>query len=501
MPSSATILIAEDSLTQALKIRYLLEEKGYRTRAASNGAMALQMMKEERPDILISDIVMPEMDGYELCAAVKRDPVLRSVPVILLTTMAYPEEVIRGLEAEADYFLTKPYDEAYLLAKVAELLEAPPVVTSGEEKIVMNVVYRGKTTVIRTEPRRILSLLLSTFENAVLKNRDLINAQAALQEINQDLENQIAARTASLRQEIAERERAEQEIRKLNEELEQRVRDRTRELEISNAELIKTIDTLRRTQEELVQAEKMASLGNLVAGVAHEINTPVGNAVTSISHLRQKTEEFVKVYQSGQMKRSTLEHQIAITLESAKIIEHNLNRASDLVRSFKQVAVDQSSEARREFQLREYIEEVLLSLKGALKRTRHQVVVECDPSIRLDSFPGALAQILTNLVQNALLHAFGPDDAGLIAIRVDERDGRIRIRFSDNGRGIAPEHLDKIFDPFFTTARSRGGSGLGLHILYNLVTQKLGGTVRCESELGKGTTFIIEFPARAEEKA
>lgn len=262
--------------------------------------------------------------------------------------------------------------------------------------------------------------------------------------------------------------------------------------ETANRELSRTLDHLRTTQNQLVEAEKMAALGGLVAGVAHEINTPVGIGVTAASLLENKTTDFREIYSSGKMKRSDLEKYLDTAEQSSRMLLKNLNRAAELIQSFKQVAVDQSSEEKRIFTLKAYLEEILISLRPTLKRTQHAIEINGDDSLRLDSYPGAFSQIVTNLVMNSLMHAYKPDEWGRLTFDFKQEKGRIIFEYADNGHGIPKENLSKIFDPFFTTKRGQGGSGLGLHIIYNLVTQKLGGTIRCESEVDKGTKFIIE---------
>ncbi len=238
----------------------------------------------------------------------------------------------------------------------------------------------------------------------------------------------------------------------------------------------------------------MAALGGLVAGVAHEINTPVGVGVTAASLLEDKTKSFREIYSSGQMKRSDLEKYLDTAEQSSQMLLRNLQRAAELIQSFKQVAVDQSSEERREFRVKHYLEEILLSLRPQLKKTQHTISINGDETLTLDSYPGVFSQIVTNLVMNSLVHAYEPDEAGQLTFEFEQVKNRLAFEYADDGRGIAKENLSKIFDPFFTTKRGQGGSGLGLHIIYNLVTQKLGGTIRCESEVGKGTRFVIELP-------
>jgi signal transduction histidine kinase len=240
----------------------------------------------------------------------------------------------------------------------------------------------------------------------------------------------------------------------------------------------------------------MASLGGLVAGVAHEINTPVGICITAASLLADKSTAFFETFKSGQMKRSQLEKFLDTAIQSSSMVLSNLNRAADLISSFKQVAVDQTTEEQRTFNLKQYLSEVLIPLHPKLRTTYHQVEIQGDEAIILNSYPGALAQIITNLLINSLTHAYSPEDAGHLIFDCKQEGEEIILTYSDDGQGIHPENLGKIFDPFFTTKRGQGGSGLGLHIVYNLVIQKLHGTIECESQLGAGTRFIITLKSQ-----
>jgi two-component system NtrC family sensor kinase len=180
--------------------------------------------------------------------------------------------------------------------------------------------------------------------------------------------------------------------------------------------------------------------------------------------------------------------------DSGRLILTNLERSNELVQSFKQVAVDQSSETRRTFRVHDYLEDILRSLRPKLKRTPHLVEIDCDPGLTLTSYPGALSQVITNLVLNSILHAYAEGVSGRIRLSAAPHDSGIRLRYSDDGRGIPEEVRQRIFEPFFTTRRSQGGSGLGLHIVYNLVTQRLGGTISVDGHAGKGTAFTIDIP-------
>ncbi|TAE15536.1 MAG: hypothetical protein EAZ95_08625 [Bacteroidetes bacterium] len=259
---------------------------------------------------------------------------------------------------------------------------------------------------------------------------------------------------------------------------------------LKNAE---TYGKLNTAQAQLVESEKMAALGNLVAGVAHEINTPVGICVTAASRVDSKTQEFVKIMESGQMKRKDMTDYLEVATEGSKILLTNLKRAADLVQSFKRVAVEQSSEEKRMFNLKTYIEETILSLRPELKNKPVEVHLELE-EIEIDSYAGAFSQVLTNFIMNSLIHGFKGKEAGNIRIKTTTKNKSMILTYSDDGNGMTPEVLEKIYEPFFTTNRSGGGSGLGMNIVYNLIAQKLGGKINVESAVGKGVTFTIEVP-------
>jgi signal transduction histidine kinase/purine-cytosine permease-like protein len=258
-------------------------------------------------------------------------------------------------------------------------------------------------------------------------------------------------------------------------------------------QLEQTLSNWQQAEAHLIQTEKMAALGGLVAGIAHEINTPIGVGVTAASLLMEKAITFADQFRNGTMKRSDLEKFLEIVEQGSQMTLTNLEQAAQMIQSFKQVAVDQSSESKRVFKLKDYLEEVLLQLSPRLKITGCKVVVTGDPDLMLNSYPGAFSQIVTNLVINSLLHAYQPTQQGLLRLTFNQVGKELIFEYADDGQGIPPENLSRIFEPFFTTQRGKGGSGLGLHIVYNLVSQKLGGTIQCESQLGKGTQFVIKL--------
>ncbi len=298
-------------------------------------------------------------------------------------------------------------------------------------------------------------------------------------------------RIPALQRELATQNAA---LNMLNQELEGRVEERTRELEQANVALQDSLDTLQMAQDQLIQAEKMEALGTLVAGVAHEINTPVGIGVTAASFLEEQTLQLKSDYEGDVMTRSQLEYYLQTAGESARMILHNLQRAAEQIQSFKQVAVDHTHSEKRRFYLKSHLENLLMSLRPKLKTTRHVVTLHCPDEIEVISYPGALSQIFTNLIMNSLMHAFPDTERGAMTIDVTAADTTLLIRFHDNGRGMSLDEHARIFDPFYTTKRGQGGSGLGLYIVYNLVTRRLNGAIHCDSAPNQGTTFVISLP-------
>ncbi len=295
--------------------------------------------------------------------------------------------------------------------------------------------------------------------------------------------------TCGVSTDITERKKAEEEVQALNTELEQRVSERTRELSES-------LVSLKNTQAQLVQSEKMAALGDLVGGIAHEINTPLGNALTAASSLKETVNDLSKLYQKQQMGRSDLEYFLEHNDESAEILMTNLQRAVELIENFKEVSVDQSHSELRSFEVGKYLEKVLQSLKPKFKHTSHQLKLSCPEQIEVTLYPGAFAQIVTNLVMNSLIHGFAGMESGVVTLSVCRRGEFLILDYSDNGCGIEADILERIYEPFVTTLRGRGGSGLGMNIVYNLVTRNPGGSIDCRSRPGEGVHIRIRLPLR-----
>ena len=279
----------------------------------------------------------------------------------------------------------------------------------------------------------------------------------------------------------------ESQLQRHQHDLEQTVKGRTIELQ-------KSFDELVTTQEKLLESKKMASLGGLVAGIAHEINTPIGVSLTAASYLDESTKQITQKLAANEMKRSEFERYINQAQDGSELIINNLQRAAKLIGSFKQVAVDQSSEQTRSFAIKEYIQEVLTSLKPTLRNYPVTVSFDLADDFSVTSSPSAISQIITNLIMNSLKHGFDDGSSGIITLSVTNEDEIVTLLFSDSGKGIPEEHLAKIYEPFFTTKRAQGGSGLGMNIIFNLVNHTIGGHISCRSQLGEGTQFEITFP-------
>lgn len=334
-----------------------------------------------------------------------------------------------------------------------------------------------------TRPLKTLSDLMSRAEKGELGMRatpegprDLINMAAAFNKMMTGLE---------------ERELA---LTDLNVSLESKVQARTAELSALNDELNALVEQLKTTQENLIQSEKNAALGRLVAGIAHELNTPIGNALLVSTALSHNFEEFEQHVHEG-LKRSNVLQHIQAGRDASQLLDRNLQRAAELISTFKQVAVDQSSSSRRKFDLADLVSEVLMLLKPMLAKTAVEVKYQIPAGIAMDSYPGPLSQVVINLINNAIMHAYDNTGQGIIQIDAScPLPGWVEIRVRDFGAGIPSENLGHIFDPFFTTKLGAGGTGLGLNITYNIVTNLLEGKIYAYSSVGEGTLFLITIP-------
>jgi signal transduction histidine kinase len=275
------------------------------------------------------------------------------------------------------------------------------------------------------------------------------------------------------------------------------LKEHQEELLQQKEELQTTLENLRKAQEQLVESEKMAAIGGLVAGVSHEMNTPLGISITAVSNLLEDVQKMAGLYEKDGISRKEFKGFLESAHDTAGLVQKNLERAASLMQSFKQVSADQVTEHQRVFALKEYLGDILLSLRPKFRDKKIEINIDCDENLQLNSYPGVYAQIFTNLLLNSLQHGFHQSDTGTIGIIAEMKKEQLKIHYTDNGKGISRKDLPHIFEPFYTSDR-HSGTGLGLNIIYNLVKQKLHGTITCESEPGKGVLFVIEVPVSSE---
>ena len=300
---------------------------------------------------------------------------------------------------------------------------------------------------------------------------------------------------------LTEELNAKRELKDLNVSLESRVSQRSAELERANADLSAALETLQRTQDELLAAEKMASLGSLVAGIAHELNTPIGNSLLASTSLRDRVVEFDRHVAAGALRRSELMAHLEEARTASELISGSLHKAAELISSFKQIAVDQTNDQRRSFDLLAAVQDTVATYKPRLRRAQCETVLRLPAGLTFDSYPGGLYQILNNLLNNTLSHAFEHGKGGTITVAAEAVDeATVELTFSDDGVGMSEDVQRRVFDPFFTTKMGQGGTGLGMNIVYNIVTGVLGGRISIESAPGAGTTVRMLLPRSAPQK-
>ena len=317
-----------------------------------------------------------------------------------------------------------------------------------------------------------------------------IKTQKRLMELNNNLEKLIQQRTMNLEKAYAQLDEANEGLVAMNQEL-----------LAMNQELQAALNELGKTQKSLIESEKMAALGKLVGGIAHEINTPLGNGLVGSTYISDENRKILNMHSKGELTKSCFEEFLRKNIETSDIIVLNLKKAAGLVASLKEISVDQSSQEKRKFNLKKYLEDIVLTMNYPLKKNGHRTEIDCDENLDIESFPGALSQIITNLVSNSVTHGFEGLEKRTIKIKAvlinelsDKNKQMIELVYSDNGHGIIQQDIEKIYDPFFTTNRSKGNTGLGLSIVYNLVTQTLKGSIKCHSIKNEGTVFTVSFP-------
>ena len=346
------------------------------------------------------------------------------------------------------------------------------------------------------KPLTQLSEYVGTLNIDNLGSHPLVLQDSGKTELNL-LADKVNQMTEKIRVGLEEKGVLYEELAALNESLERRVAERTEALARDRQQLADALETVQRAQDELARSERLAALGSMVAGIAHELNTPIGNSLIAASTLTDSVRSLAGSYESG-LRKSDMAKFLNDAEGVGELLTRNIVRAANLVSSFKQVAVDRTSSQRRKFDLGSVVEENINTLAPVLRKTPYEIDVRVASLIAMDSYPGPLGQVLNTLVNNALVHAFHGRDHGKLTIAVPVPDGdTVDLIVMDDGRGIPPEHINRIFDPFFTTRMSEGSSGLGLNIVHNIVTTILGGKIHVESQVGAGTVFRVTIPLDA----
>ncbi|MYM99112.1 sensor histidine kinase [Duganella vulcania] len=388
-----TILIVDDSLSYLSALLDRLERHGFMIVLAQTAAEGLMRAEFAEPDLILLDVVMPGIDGFEACRRLKACKATKDIPVIFMTGLTDPKQKVTGFDAGGVDYITKPFQIEEVLAR--------------------------------------------------------INTHLALRRANRELQDMII--------------------------------------------------TLDKAREDLVRNQRLAGLGAMVAGIAHELNTPIGNSLMASTTFEMQTDEITRhLTAEGGITRKEFEHYIKNAQLSVDILGRNLHRAAEIVTNFKQVAVDQTSSQRRSFLLAEVVAGNVLTLQPTIKRTPYVIQQRIPPDLMMESYPGPIGQVITNLINNAILHGYEDRNEGLIDISASlSGQGLVTLSVEDHGAGIQKEYLPRIFDPFFTTKMGVGGSGLGLNIVHNIVTEILGGAIAVVSEPGGGTRFTLTLPMLA----
>lgn len=355
---------------------------------------------------------------------------------------------------------------------------------------------QNELSILQNAHNNLLSELARHKEELAIAQNEIIASNNKLDEHNLMLEQEVAKKTSSLSTTMLKMERQQRELLVQQEQLkaENIRRSQTEKTLINtNHELKSSIEELNKAQVRLLDAEKMAMLGNLSAEVSHEINTPIGVSITSTSFLSDLLTQLNEDINEHRLSKRALEEFTQNAEQSVDLLMNNLNRASELITSYKQVAVDQTSDKIRQIEMAKYIDEIIQSLHPKLKKTNHSINIDCEDNLKVFCHAGAISQIFTNLIVNSIVHGFDGINRGKINIKIEKYEKEVRIVYEDNGVGMPQETLPKLFDLFYTTKSDKGGTGLGTHIIQNLVTDSLNGTIVASSEKDQGLSYLITF--------
>jgi signal transduction histidine kinase len=454
------ILIAEDSATQAEHLRYILEKNGFKVWAVANGKDALQFLKRQKPDIVVTDILMPEMSGYELCKKIRSDADLKDVPVIIVTALSDPTDVLKALEAEADNFITKPYDENFLVTRIQHIIANKEFRKKSDNEPGVKVFFSGKDYYVTAERTHMLDLLLSTYESAYLQNRDLIKTRIDLEKLNDELEVRVLERTMKLSvtneellAQIEERKRTEQELETYKRRLEELVEERTSELTSANKEL-----------------------ESFIYSVSHDLRGPL-RAIYGFSEIMMK-DIADNLDQKGKRYLSRIHNG---TEKMSRLVDDLLNL---------------SKISRQEIRRREVnVSAIAASIIAELREAHPGRIVEVDIKVGLTVFadPGLIEILLSNLLGNAWKFTEKTEHAR-IEFGTVERDSKIIYYVRDNGAGFDHKYEGKMFLPFHRlhSEAEFEGTGIGLAIVDRIIGRH-GGKVWAEGIEGKGATVYFSL--------
>lgn len=374
------ILVVDDTPAIADFLIAILEQEGYQVSMVTSGEQTLEFVKEQTPDLILLDIMMEGIDGYETCRQLKEDETSKHIPVVFVTAKNDAEDVVQGFKLGAVDFVIKPLRKEDVCARV----------------------------------------------QTHLKVQAFIQGQ----------------------------------------------------------------------KEQIIQAEKLASIAELMGEFSHELETPIGIILTAQTHLESKLREFEKLMSANRLTKSKLTKFFDLIEDSNRLTLSNVRRAIERTTSFKRLSVDQCSEEQRQFNMLDYLHHIELALSTRFINTDHHLTIDCPDQLQIESFPGALSQVIINLINNSLMHGFDADESGSIALVVTEQDQDIVFRYQDNGKGIDSEMLPKIFNQYFTSKPQQGGTGIGLYLVKSIIEKKLQGSLNCNSAPGQGIVFDIVLPKR-----
>jgi signal transduction histidine kinase len=441
---SAQILIVDDSPTQAKLLEQVLKAHGYRVTVCTDGAQALEHVLTRRPDLIISDIVMPEMDGFELCRRVREAQEVRCTPIILLTHLNDPADVLHSLEAGADYFISKPYNNKLLLSRISTTLQRDGACYDEEPDGRVTVNYHGQGYPITAPKAQIIDLLLATYELASEKNQELLSAKQALSELNQELELRVTERTAALVAETAER--------------------------------VQAVEELAKKDEILMQQSRQAALGEMIGNIAHQWRQPL-NAVGLL------VQDIALCYEYDNFSKEYLD---ASTKKIMKLVRHMSQTIDDFRNFFT------PEKEKVPFDLGKTVARTLVLVEGSLSDKGIKVQMSAQETPPLTGYPNEFSQVLLNILNNAKDAFTGQSVAEpVVSVAIGSENGRVVVTIADNAGGIPEGIIDRVFEPYFTTKEQGKGTGIGLYMSKKIVEKTMNGSLTVRNT-GQGAEFRIE---------